>query len=77
MESFGKVKARSRQGQDMVKVSLGKVKARSWRCQGKVGRQGQGKISVKLKQNNHNHNHNYNLMGFDTIEINLVGFLKA
>ena len=21
---------------------------------------------------NHNHNHNYNLMGFDTIEINLV-----
>ena len=25
-------------------------------------------------QSNHNHNHNYNLMGFDTIEINLVVF---
>ena len=25
-----------------------------------------------LRQSNHNHNHNYNLMGFDTIEINLV-----
>ena len=35
----------------------GKDKARSRRGQGKV---------------NHNLNHNYNLMGFDTIEINLV-----
>ena len=34
--------------------------------------QGQGKINVRLRQSNHNHNHNYNLMGFDTIEINLV-----
>ena len=25
-----------------------------------------------FRENNHNHNHNYNLMGFDTIEINLV-----
>ena len=37
-----------------------------------VERQGQGKINVRLRQSNHNHNHNYNLMGFDTIEINLV-----
>ena len=29
-------------------------------------------INVRLKQSNHNHNHNNNLMGFDTIEINLV-----
>ena len=27
---------------------------------------------VGLKQSNHNHKYNYNLMGFDTIEINLV-----
>ena len=37
-----------------------------------VERQGQGKINVRLRQSNHNHNHNFNLMGFDTIEINLV-----
>ena len=42
------------------------------RDQGKVERQGQGKINVRLKQMNHNHNHNYNLMGFDTVEIYLV-----
>ena len=35
-------------------------------------RQGQGKINETIKQSNHNHNQNYNLMGFDTIEINLV-----
>ena len=46
--------------------------ARSRRGSGKVERQGQGKMNVRLKQSNHNHNHNYNLMGFDTIEINLV-----
>ena len=34
-----------------------------------VQRQGQGKINERLKQSNHN---NYNLMGFDTVEINLV-----
>ena len=50
----------------------GKVKTRSRRGQGKVQRQEQGKINIRLKQSNHNHNHNYNLMGFDTIEINLV-----
>ena len=31
-------------------------------------------INVRLRQSNHNHNHNYNVMGFDTIEINLVLF---
>ena len=46
--------------------------ARSMRGSGKVERQGQGKINVRLKQSNHNNNHNYNLMGFDTIEVNLV-----
>ena len=30
------------------------------------------KLAFQLKQSNHNHNQNYNLMGFDTIEINLV-----
>ena len=49
-----------------------KVKAMSRQGQGKVKRQGQGKINVKSNQSNTNHNHNYNLMGFDTIEINLV-----
>ena len=44
----------------------------SQQSQGKVERQGQGKTNVRLRQSNHNHNHNYNLMGFDTIEINLV-----
>ena len=38
--------------------------------QGKLERQSQGKINVRLKQSNQKHNHN--LMGFDTIEINLV-----
>ena len=59
----GKVTARSRRGS-------GKLKARSRRGQGKVEREGQGKINVRLKQSNHNHD--YNLMGFDTIEINLL-----
>ena len=56
--------SRSRRG-------FGQVKDRSKIDQGKVERQGQGKINERLKQSNHNHNHNYNLMGFDTIEINL------
>merc|ERR1739842_237886 len=58
----GKVKARSRQGQ-------GKVKARS--------RQGQGKVKIRSRQCKHNLNRNYNLMGFDTIEINLVIFIST
>ena len=33
---------------------------------------GQGKVKVKSRQHKHNLNRNYNLMGFDTIEINLV-----
>ena len=61
----GKVKPMSRR-------NLGKEIARSGRGQGKVERQCQGKINALLKQNNWNHNHNDNLMGFDTIEINLV-----
>ena len=72
----GRVKTRLRQSQDKVRTSScqgqGEVLARSKRGQGKVERQGRGKINVWLKQSNHNHNHNYNLMGFGTIEINLV-----
>ena len=58
-EDQGKVKVRSRQGQ-------GKAKARSMRVQGKV--------KVRSRQRKHNLNSNNNLMGFDTIEINLVSF---
>jgi len=61
----------------MVKVwsrrGSGKVKSTSRRGQGKVERQRQG--NVWLKQSNHNHN--YNLMGFDTIEINLVSHFSS
>ena len=46
-------------------------------------RQGQSKVKersrqgqVKSKQYKHNLNRNYNLMGFDTIEINLVSYTK-
>ena len=56
-EDQGKVKVRSRQGQ-------GKAKARSMRVQGKV--------KVRSRQCKHNLNSINNLMGFDTIEINLV-----
>ena len=59
-EGQGKVKARSRQGQ-------GKAKARP--------RRGQGKVKVRSKLPKLNLNLNYNLMGFDTIEINLVKYL--
>ena len=58
-EDQGKVKVRSRQGQ-------GKAKARSMRVQGKV--------KVRSRQRKHNLNSNNNLMGFDTIEFNLVFF---
>ena len=65
-------KARSRQGQ-------GKVKTRSGQGQGKVrarSGQSQGKVKVRSSrqghQCKHNLNLNFNLMGFDTIEINLV-----
>ena len=75
-KGHGKVKARSRQDQDKVRASSwqsqGKVKARSRRGQVKVEMQSQGKINVRFKQSKCNPNHNYNLMGFDTIEINLV-----
>ena len=49
-----------------------KVKAKS-----KVERQGQVKINVRLRQSNHKNIHNYNLMGFDTIEINLVSLIMG
>ena len=32
----------------------------------------QGKVKVRSRQRKHNIKYNYNLMGFDTIEINLV-----
>ena len=50
----------------MWREGQGKVKARSQR--------GQGKFKLKSKQRKHNLNRNYNLMGFDTIEINLVSY---
>ena len=53
----GNVNRGSRQGQ-------GKAKARS--------RRGQGKVKVRSKQHKQKLKSNYNLMGFDTIEINLV-----
>ena len=37
-------------------------------------KQGPDKVKVKWRQSNHNLDLNYNLMGFDTIEINLVGY---
>ena len=48
----------------MSREGQGKAKARS--------RRGQGKDKVRSRQSKHNLNRNYNLMGFDTIEINLV-----
>ena len=48
----------------MSKGGQREVKERSMR--------GQGKVKVRSRQRKHNLNHNYNLMGFDTIEINLV-----
>ena len=51
-----------RKGQD-------KVKARS--------NKSQGKVKVRSRQRKQNLNLNYNLMGFDTIEINLVRYLVS
>ena len=48
----------------MSKEGQGKAKARL--------RRGQGKVKVRSKLTKHNLNRNYNLIGFDTIEINLV-----
>ena len=48
----------------MSREEQGKVKVRSMRVQGKV--------KVRSRQRKHNLNSNNNLMGFDTIEINLV-----
>ena len=46
----------------MAREGQRKVKARPKQCQGEV---------------KHNLNRNYNLMGFDTIEINLVFYTKT
>ena len=65
-----KVKVRSKQAKGNAKRRLkpgqGKAKARS--------RRGQSKVEVRSRHRKHNlnPNRNYNLMGFDTIEINLV-----
>ena len=63
-----KIKARSKQGQGnvnaMSRENQGKAKVRPMRVQGKV--------KVRSRQCKHNLNSNNNLMGFDTIEINLV-----
>ena len=92
MQARGKVKARLGQGQGKVKTrsgqvhgnvkvrsrrGSGKLKARSRRGQVMVKRQGQVNINPRLKQSNYNHNHYYNLIGFDTIEINLVPILTV
>ena len=67
-----KVKVRSKQGQDNIKrrsrQGQGSAKARSMRVQGKV--------KVRSKQRKHNLNSNNNLMGFDTIESNLVQYVS-
>ena len=77
----GKVRARSRKGQGNVNARKIKVKVRSMRDQGNIkrgSRQGQSKVKERLrakirsKQCKHSLNRNYNVMGFDTIEINLV-----
>ena len=39
-------------------------------------REGQWKVKVRSRQRKHNLSRNYNLMGFDTIEINLVHLPK-
>ena len=74
-------KKMSKQRQSRIKTwsgqVYGKVKARSRRGKVNVESQGLGKINERLKQRNHNNNHNYNLMGFDTIEINLVCLLES
>ena len=48
----------------MSREEQGKAKVRSMQVQGKV--------KVRSRQRKHNLNSNNNLMGFDTIEINLV-----
>ena len=75
----GKVKGRSRHGQDKFKTRSrygpGKFMSRSRRGFSKVKaclKRGQGKINLRFGQSNNNHKHNCNLMGFDTININLV-----
>ena len=50
----------------MSREEQGKAKVRSMRVQGKV--------KVRSRQRKHNLNRNYNLMGFDTIETNLVDY---
>ena len=40
-------------------------------------KQGQSKVKVRWRESNHNLDLNYNLMGFDTIEINLVVDIKC
>ena len=47
----------------------------SRQCEGGVkarSNKSQGKVKVRSRQRKHNLDLNYNLMGFDTIEINLV-----
>ena len=49
-------------------IYAGKYKIR----QNTRSKQGPGKVKVRWRQSKHNLDLNYNLMGFDTIEINLV-----
>ena len=71
-QSQGKVSAKSGQSQGKVKVM--------WRQgQGNVKwgtRQGESMVKVRSRQCKQNLNCNYNLMGFDTIEINLIKLTK-
>ena len=82
----GKVKEKSRQGQGNIKQGKIKIRVTSTQGQGTVktgsrqgqgkakarSRRGQSKVEVRSGHRKHNLNRNYNLMGFDTIEINLV-----
>ena len=52
-------------------IVQGKVKGCESKVKKRIG-QSQSKVKVRSRQYNHNLNCNYNLMGFDTIEINLV-----
>ena len=79
MKSQGKVKVTPRQGKIKVNVrskqGQGNVNRGPRQGQGKAkarSRRGQGKVRVRSKLPKHNLNRNYNLMGFDTIDFNLV-----
>ena len=71
----GKIKAKSRKGHQGKIIN---ARSRQRKVTGR-SRQVQSNIKamlVRLRQRKHNLDLNYNLMGFDTIEINLVSVLN-